>query len=81
MHPGKILLRVVGGPLIGVLLGAGIGALANSGARWLGVLEGVLIGLPLGYFVTGIVFQILWSMAQRKKAKAAPGGPSTGGGI
>ena len=73
MHPGKILLRVLGGPLIGALLGAGIGALANASARLLGVVEGVVLGLPLGFFVTGVVFQIGWSLAQKKKAAA--GGP------
>ena len=78
--PRKDLLRVLGGPLIGVLLGAAIGALANPDARLLGILEGVVIGLPLGYFVTGIVFQIRWSMGQKKKAKAAAGGQSPGGG-
>jgi hypothetical protein len=73
MHPGKILLRLVGGPLAGVLLGAGVGALANPGARMLGVLAGVLVGLPLGYFVTGIAFQIGWSLARRKKGSATSG--------
>ncbi len=71
MHPGKILLRVLGGPLIGALLGVAIGFLANPDARWLGVLEGVAIGLPLGYFVTGIVFQVAWSMARKKASGAA----------
>ena len=34
----------------------------------------LLIGLPLGYFVTGIVFQLAWSMSQKKKENAAGDG-------
>ncbi|HVS38178.1 MAG TPA: hypothetical protein VMS17_21645 [Gemmataceae bacterium] len=74
MHPGKILMRLLGGPLIGALLGIGVGFLANPSARWLGVLEGVVLGLPLGLFVTGIVFQVRWSMARKNREKAATDG-------
>lgn len=79
MHPGKIALRVLGGPLLGALLCAAIGALANAHnprAVGLGILAGLLVGLPLGWFVTGVVFQIAWSVGRRKKAApAASGGP------
>ncbi len=72
MHPGKILLRVLGGPFLGALLGAALGFVANPNARWLGLLAGVVIGLPLGYFVTGIVYQVGWAMAKKnKKASGA----------
>jgi hypothetical protein len=77
MHPAKTLLRMLGGPLIGALLGAAIGAVANAGnarAMGLGILAGVLVGLPLGWFVTGIVFQIAWSMRRGRKGSAAAGG-------
>jgi hypothetical protein len=73
MHPGKILLRVLGGPLVGALLGAAVGALANlhnPRAVGLGILAGLLVGLPVGWFVTGVAFQLAWSMGQRKKANA-----------
>ena len=83
MHPAKILLRVLGGPLIGALLGAAIGAVANAGnarAMGLGILAGVLVGLPLGWFVTGIAFQIAWSLARKGKGNAAPGASTPGAG-
>ena len=62
-----IALRLVGGPLLGALFGAAVGAVANLENMDLGVLAGVLIGLPLGYFVTGMAFQIGWAMAHKKK--------------
>ena len=71
MHPGKILLRLLGGPLIGALLGAALGFLANPNARLLGLLAGLVIGLPLGWFVTGVVYQVGWAMGRRKKAAGA----------
>jgi len=78
MRPGKILVRVLGGPLFGALLGAAVGALANAHnprAVGLGVLAGLLIGLPLGWFVTGVAFQLAWSMGRKKgNAKASASG-------
>lgn len=67
MHPLLIALRLVGGPLLGALLGAAVGAVANLRNMDLGVIAGVLIGLPLGYFVTGMAYQIGWAMAHKKK--------------
>lgn len=67
MHPLLIALRLAGGPLLGALLGAAVGALANMKNWDLGVLAGVLIGLPLGYFVTGMAYQIGWTIGRKKE--------------
>jgi hypothetical protein len=82
MHPLRIALRFVVGPLTGALVAAAVGAAVNLRNWDLGALLGVLIGLPLGYFVTGIVFQIAWAMSHRKKketlAKGEPGASAPG---
>ena len=61
------VLRLVVGPLTGALIGAAIGAAANLKNWNLGALAGVVVGLPLGYYVTGLAFQIGWMMTRKKK--------------
>jgi hypothetical protein len=67
MHPLRMALRLLIGPLMGALVAAAVGAAVNPRNWDLGALAGVLIGLPLGYFVTGIALQIAWSMSRSKK--------------
>ena len=31
------------------------------------LLAGVMIGLPIGFYVTGLAFQIAWAMTRKKK--------------
>ncbi len=66
-YPLLIALRLVVGPLTGALIGAAIGAVANLKNWDLGALAGVVIGLPLGYYVTGMAYQIGWAMTRKKR--------------
>ena len=75
MHPLRIAVRFLVGPLTCALLTAAVGAVVNLRNWDLGALFGAAIGLPLGYFVTGIAFQIAWAMAHGKKRET----PNTAG--
>ena len=57
MHPLLIALRLFLGPLAVTMFGAVLGALFNLSHPATGLFTGGLIGLLLGYFVVGFLFQ------------------------
>jgi phage FluMu protein Com len=59
MHPMLIVLRLVIGPLLGGLIGLGLGPLLlKDDTKGAGYIIGASVGLILGYFVTGWMFQL-----------------------